>query len=127
LNGTGAFGVVALQAAYDQGEEWLDQVLEYLGANLRFLEEYLAKHIPQVSAVRPEGTYMVWLDFHRLGIDKLELRHLLLHQARVYLDDGFIFGPQGEGFMRVNIACPRSILEEALKRIRAAVLGAAAH
>jgi cystathionine beta-lyase len=126
LGGAGAFGVVALQAAYDQGEEWLDQVLEYLGANLRFLEEYLAKHIPQVSAVRPEGTYLVWLDFRRLGIDKLELRHLLLHQARVYLDDGFIFGPQGEGFMRINIACPRTILQEALKRIGEAVLGPAA-
>ncbi|MGA2112795.1 MAG: MalY/PatB family protein [Anaerolineales bacterium] len=127
MTGTGAFGVVALQAAYDQGEEWLDQVLEYLGDNLRFLEDYVAKHIPQVGVVQPEGTYLVWLDFSRLGIDKLELRNLLLHQARVYLDDGFIFGPQGEGFMRINIGCPRSILQEALQRIRRAVLGAAAH
>jgi len=117
----GSFGVVALQAAYDHGAEWLDQALGYVQANLDYLEGYLAKHIPQISVIRPEGTYLVWLDCRGLGLDRPGLRRLMMEQARVYLDDGIIFGPQGEGFERINIACPRSMLSEALDRICKAV------
>jgi cystathionine beta-lyase len=116
-----SFGIVALQAAYDQGEEWLEEVLTYLQANLEFLESYVAEHIPQMSVVRPEGTYLVWLDCRALGLDKVALKRLMMDEARVYLDDGYIFGPEGEGFERMNIACPRSILAEALGRIRHAI------
>jgi cystathionine beta-lyase len=121
LFGIGAFGVVALQAAYDHGEEWLDQLLDYLEGNLAYLEHYVAEHIPQLSVVRPEGTYLVWLDCRALRLDKWELKRLMLEDAGVYLDEGFIFGPEGEGFERINIACPRSILVEALDRIGRAV------
>jgi cystathionine beta-lyase len=121
LFGIGAFGVVALQAAYDHGEEWLEQVLSYIEDNLRYLEEYVSRYIPKVMVVRPEGTYLVWLDCRKLGLDKWELKRLFLNEAKVYLDEGFIFGRQGEGFERINIACPRSILVEALDRIKNAI------
>ena len=121
LFGTGTFGLVAFQAAYNEGEAWLDQVLTYLEANLAFLEEYLAAHIPQIQVVHPEGTYLVWLDCRSLGLGTEDLTHLMLEEAKVYLDDGFIFGPEGEGFQRINIACPRPVLTDALDRIKEAV------
>ncbi len=121
LFGIGTFGVVALQAAYDHGEEWLEQVLEYIEGNLEYLEQYVAEHIPQLTVIRPEGTYLVWLDCRRLQLGKWELKRLMLEEARVYLDEGFIFGPEGEGFERINIACPRAVLVEALDRIRQAI------
>jgi cystathionine beta-lyase len=121
LFGIGAFGVVAAQAAYDHGEEWLTQLLEYLEGNLAYLEQYVAEHIPQLTVVRPEGTFLVWLDCRRLQLDKWELKQLMGEVARVYLDEGFIFGPEGEGFERINIGCPRAILAEALDRISSAV------
>jgi cystathionine beta-lyase len=121
LFGINAFGVVALQAAYDHGEDWLQQALEYIEGNLAYLEQYVAEHIPQLTVVRPEGTYLVWLDCRRLQLGKRELKHLMLEEARVYLDEGYIFGPEGEGFERINIACPRSVLAEALDRIRQAI------
>lgn len=117
----GAFGIVALQAGYEHGEEWLEQLIDYLGSNVEFLEAYMAEHIPQISVIRPEGTYLVWLDCRRLGLDKLELQRLFMDEARVFLEEGFIFGPQGDGFARINIACPRRVLAEALERIKAAI------
>lgn len=121
LSGISTFGVVAAQAAYDHGEEWLMQLLEYIEDNLKYLEQYIAEHIPQLTVVRPEGTYLVWLDCHRLRLGKWELKQFMLEEAKVYLEEGFIFGPEGEGFERINIACPRAILVEALDRIRQAV------
>ncbi len=115
------FGLVALQAAYDQGEEWLEQVLVYMESNLDYLEEYVRQHLSQISVIRPEGTYLAWLDCRRLGLDEAALKKLMLKDARVYLDDGVIFGEEGAGFQRINIACPRSVLAEALERIRAAI------
>ena len=121
LFGIGAFGVVALEAAYNHGEAWLMQVLDYLEDNLHYLEDFIGRHIPRIKVVRPEGTYLVWLDCRGLGLDRQALKRLMLEKARVYLDEGHIFGPQGEGFERINIACPRSILAQALERIRRAV------
>jgi len=118
LRGVGAFGVVALEAAYNHGEEWLAQVLDYIMGNLRCLEEYIAEHLPQITVVPLEGTYLVWLDCRRLGFGKLELEQVMFKEAKVYLDEGYIFGIEGEGFERINIACPRSVLVEALERIR---------
>jgi cysteine-S-conjugate beta-lyase len=119
-----AFGVVAAEAAYECGEEWLDQALDYIAGNLAFLEEYIAREIPEITVIPPEGTYLVWLDCRRLGLDKWGLKRLMLEEARVYLDEGFIFGPEGEGFERINIACPRSLLVEALERIHHAIQSA---
>ncbi len=117
------FGIVALQAAYDHGEPWLEQVLDYLTGNLQFLDEYLKRHIPQIELVKLEGTYLAWMDCHKLGLDPAGLKTLMQETARVYMDEGTLFGPEGEGFERLNIACPRSVLVEALGRIRMAVEG----
>jgi cystathionine beta-lyase len=121
LHGISAFGVVAAEAAYTAGEEWLRQVLDYIEGNLRYVQAYLAEHLYEISVVPPEGTYLLWLDCRRLGLDQAGLKRLFLHEARVYLEDGSIFGAEGAGFQRMNIACPRSILSEALDRIAAAL------
>lgn len=118
MGGVGTFGVVALEAAYNHGEEWLSQVLDYITGNLEYLEKYIAEHLPQIKVVPLEGTYLVWLDCRSLGLGKLELEHMMLEEAKVYLDEGYIFGIEGEGFERINLACPRSVLVEALERIR---------
>jgi cystathionine beta-lyase len=121
LIGVNAFGLVALEAAYTHGEEWLGQALAYIGGNLLYLQDYVSRNIPQITVIPPEGTYLVWLDCRRLGLDKWRLKRLMLNEARVYLDDGFMFGSEGEGFQRINIACPRAILAEALERIKTAI------
>jgi cysteine-S-conjugate beta-lyase len=115
------FGLVALEAAYREGDEWLSQVLEYLQGNLDFLVAYVQQNLPGISVIKPQGTYLVWLDCRRLGMDHLALRLFFREKAKVGLDDGYIFGPGGAGFERMNIACPRSTLEEALHRIKGAV------
>ena len=118
MGGVGPFGVVALEAAYNHGEEWLAQVLDYIKGNLRYLATYITEHLPQISIIPLEGTYLVWLDCRSLGLNKLELERVMLKEAKVYLDEGYIFGSEGEGFERINIACSRSVLVEALERIR---------
>jgi cysteine-S-conjugate beta-lyase len=115
------FGVVACETAYREGEEWLEQVLVYIEANLDFLQHYIDAHVPGVRLIRPEGTYLVWLDCRGLGLDNQALKRLMMEKARLFPDEGFIFGPEGDGFERINIACPRAILQEALERIRRAV------
>jgi cystathionine beta-lyase len=115
--GESLFGMTALQAAYNHGEEWLEQVMAYIEANYEMLEAFMTE-IPEIKVIKPEGTYLVWLDCRDLGLEAKELEQLMLEQARVYLDEGYIFGAEGEGFERINIACPRSLLEEALGRMR---------
>ena len=117
------FGIAAVEAAYNDGEEWLEQLLAYLEGNYRFLESFFRERLPGVRVIETEGTYLVWVDFTSLGLDGGALQRLMMEEARVFLDEGYIFGPEGEGFERINIACPRSILAEALERIEAAVKG----
>lgn len=114
------FALVALEAAYRHGDEWLEQLLGYLQGNLDFLSDYFRKKIPKIKVIRPEGTYLVWLDCRGLGMDPQNLRAFMREKAKVGLDDGYLFGAGGAGFQRINIACPRSTLEEALKRIEKA-------
>jgi cystathionine beta-lyase len=115
------FGVVALEAAYRHGEEWLDQLLEYLQGNLEFTLNYFSKNIPQIKIIQPEGTYLVWLDCRELGFSVKELDEFMLLNARVAMNEGLIFGMEGEGFMRLNIACPCSMLKNALGGIEKAI------
>jgi cystathionine beta-lyase len=115
------FGYIALEAAYRFGDEWLEQVLDYLQGNLDFMLAYFAERISRIKVIQPQGTYLIWLDCRDLGMDNHTLRSFMREKARVGLDDGFIFGECGSGFERMNIACPRSILEEALQRIEMAV------
>jgi cystathionine beta-lyase len=120
---TNTFGVVATESAYREGDEWLDECLAYLEDNLAFLIRFVDSRIPTIKVIKPEGTYLVWLDCRSLGLEGKELKHLLRKKAKVALDDGSIFGPGGEGFVRINIACSRSVLEEGLHRIEQALKG----
>ena len=106
-----------METAYRYGDDWLKQVLDYLQGNLDFLKEYLAKKIPEIKVIQPQGTYLIWLDCRGLNMDKLALSSFMKEKAKVGLEDGFIFGEAGAGFMRMNIACPKITLEEALTRI----------
>ncbi len=115
------FGFVALEAAYRYGDEWLEQLLDYLQGNLEYLVEYFEKRIPRIKVVKPEGTYLVWLDCRGLGMDAIALKNFMNHKAKVGLDHGYLFGPTGAGFERLNIACPHKTLEEGLCRIERAV------
>jgi cystathionine beta-lyase len=119
--GLNIFGLAAMEAAYRHGDEWLGQLLDYLQGNLEFTLKYFKARIPKIKAIRPQGTYLLWLDCRGLRLEDKELQEFMREQARVGLDDGFMFGEGGSGFQRMNIACPRSLLREALKRIEKAV------
>ena len=114
-------GLHACKAAYETGREWLEELKVYLKGNLDFVREYLEQNLPQIKLIEPEGTYLIWLDCRALGLPEAKLDHLIVHEAKLWLDSGAIFGKDGEGFERINIACPRAILEEACKRLCRAV------
>ena len=116
-----ALGIVACEAAYRAGEDWLDQLRAYLLKNLNFLRNFLQEKIPQIHLVEPEGTYLVWLDCSELGITGKGLDQFIVDKAGLWLDGGSMFGPSGAAFQRVNIACPRATLELALNKLKAAV------
>ena len=117
LFGLNPFGMTACRVAYEEGEPWLEDLLNYLKNNLDALINFFEREIPEIRVIHPQGTYLVWFDCRSLGLDKHQLRNLFLNQARVFLDEGSLFGPEGDGFERINIACPRSLLMEALGRI----------
>ncbi len=110
------FGVIATQAAYDEGEEWLNQLIEYLHANYLYLREFCREHLPDFPVTVLEGTYLVWMDCRNLGMSSEELERRLVADARLWLNAGTMYGTEGEGFMRWNIACPRNTLTEGLNR-----------
>jgi cystathionine beta-lyase len=115
------FGIEALKAAYTFGEEWLWELLNYLEENLNFLIKYIEEKIPKIKVIKPEGTYLVWLDCKDLTFNKKELEEFFMKNAKLILNQGHTYGNGGEGFVRINIACPRSILEEGLNRLRKAM------
>lgn len=110
------FGVCGLIAAYDFGEPWLQSLLQYLWNNYQFMAEYCEEFIPEVKICTLEGTYLVWMDCRALGIDSERLGRMLLEEESLWLNDGVMYGREGEGFMRWNIACPRVVLTEGLNR-----------
>jgi cysteine-S-conjugate beta-lyase len=111
------FGTIALEAAYTFGDEWVSQVTKYLFGNYLFLEKFFAENLPEVKAMRPEATYLIWLDFSAFGLTDEALSQKLI-EGGVGLNRGVQFGKQGSGYMRMNIGCPLSVLEEALIRIK---------
>jgi cystathionine beta-lyase len=121
LPGPNIFGYAAMEAAYRYGDDWLAQVLEYLQGNLNHLLNYFTENIPQITVIQPQGTYLIWLDCRRLGLDGTVLDEFFKKEAHVGLNEGSLFGTAGNGFMRMNIACPRVLLDEALDRIKTAV------
>ena len=114
-------GLTACEAAYRYGENWHKDLLEYLKKNIQYLHQFINEKIPQIKLIEPEGTYLIWLDFRELGLTEKEREDLIINQAGLWLDSGAVFGKAGEGFERINIACPRKILEKALKKLEESV------
>jgi cystathionine beta-lyase len=118
LSQPGVMGLAACQAAYTDGEEWLDQLIVYLAGNMSLIRNFLQTNLPKIKLVEPEGTYLAWLDFSALGLSPSELDNVITNKAKLWLNNGPIFGKGGEGFQRLNAACPRSILQDALNRLK---------
>lgn len=114
------FGIEAARTAYETGEAWLEELLVYLKGNAAFIRQFLQEERLEVTMNMPEGTYLGWLDFRRWGLPPERLRRLLIEKGKLGLDDGAKFGKQGEGFQRINFACPRSTLEVAMQRLKEA-------
>lgn len=121
MGSPGLFGIAAMEAAFRDGDEWLDELLAYLEANRDYVMKTFSQRIPAIKPVRSQGTYLVWLDCRGLGLPHEDLVKFFKEEAKVGLNDGRAFGVSGEGFMRLNIGCPRSLLEEGLSRIERAV------
>ena len=115
-----ALGLFAAKAAYTYGREWLTELLAYLEGNYQFTRQFLQRELPHVQLIEPEGTYLLWLDFSYYGLSDEALDQTIIHKANLWLDSGHIFGPAGSGFQRLNIACPRSILEKGLRQLASA-------
>lgn len=115
------FAYIATTAAYTYGAEWLQQMREYVIDNVHFVEEYLARHIPQIKPYPPQASFLLWLDCKELGLSQKDLVDLFVNKAGLALNDGSMFGPGGEGYMRLNVGCPRSVLEEAMNNLGNAV------
>lgn len=118
LNDPPLFAPIATIAAYQQGEEWRRQMLAYIEDNICFVEEYCHEHLPKIKPLRPEASFLVWLDCRELGLEHDQLVDLFVNRARLALNDGAMFGPGGSGFMRMNVGTPRSILKEALLKLK---------
>lgn len=121
LNYPPIFSVVATQAAYRNGKEWRREMLDYVKANVDYVEDFLKENIPSVRCVRPQASFLVWLDCRGLGLTQEKLVSLFENKAHLELNDGSMFGLQGTGFMRLNVGCPRAVLEEAMQRLMAAL------
>ncbi|MDR0760617.1 MAG: pyridoxal phosphate-dependent aminotransferase [Treponema sp.] len=113
----GVLGLKTCEIAYTQGEEWLDEVLQVIAVNYRLLKDFMAKNLPMIRVFPLEGTYLVWMDFRALALDYKALERFMIHDAELFLDEGALFGAEGRGFERINIACPSAVLEEALERL----------
>jgi cystathionine beta-lyase len=115
------FGNIAMETAYREGDDWLGQLMEYLRGNRDYLVQMVETELPRVRISPIEATYLAWLDMRDLGMKRIELRKFMAEKVRIGCNDGPSFGPQGEGFQRLNFACPRSILEQALTRLKQAL------
>ena len=113
-----SMGIIAGQVAYQYGEEWLNDLKQYLLENLNYLRTYLQEELPSIRLVEPEGTYLVWIDCRNLNLSDTELDSIISDKANLWLDHGPMFGPEGSGYQRINIACPREILKKALKQLK---------
>ena len=119
--GLGILGYKTCELAYTYGEKWLDELLLVLDENAKFTKEYLNKYIPEIKVFDMEGTYLQWWDCRKLGLNYEQLSHLMTHKAFIFMDEGYLFGEEGKGFERINLACPKYVLEEALIRLRKAL------
>lgn len=119
--GTNCMGMAACQAAYEAGADWLEQLKQYLAGNLAYIRQFLREKLPEIALIEPEGTYLVWLDLRKLGLTEQQQRQLIVQDAKLWLDTGTLFGQGGDGFERINIACPRATIKQAMQRLERAV------
>lgn len=115
------FAYPATEAAYNHGEEWLEEVKDYLWQNVLFVDEYIQKEIPRIKVIKPQASYLIWLDCSDLGMSAEELNEFFIHKAGLALNNGMIFGQEGRGYMRFNIGTPKSVVEKGLKKLKKAV------
>lgn len=118
-----AFSLIATEAAYNHGENWLDKLLEYIEGNVDFAIKYIKEKMPVLKVKKPEGTYLLWVDFSETGLSDEEVTKALVEKGKVALNNGISFGVGGKGYQRINLACPRSMVEEGLNRIKMAIEG----
>ena len=114
-------GIIACEAAYKYGNEWYQAMHQYIKENIQFTKEYIEKNIPQIKIKEPEGTYLVWLDFRNFQLSEEQLEDLITNKAKLWLDGGTMFGEDGKGFQRINVACQRATLEKALNQLKDAI------
>ncbi|WP_433744043.1 MalY/PatB family protein [Falsibacillus pallidus] len=116
-----AFGIIGMEAAYRHGEDWLDELLDYIGGNIALVEQFIEKEMPDVKVMKPDGGYLIWIDCSRLGLSDEEVRDKLINEGSLALEPGTKYGLGGEGFVRMNIACPREMVQEGLNRMKKAL------
>jgi cystathionine beta-lyase len=116
----GTFGIAATQAAYESGGPWLAALRDYLLGNIAYVRTFLRDELPQIQLIEPQGTFLLWLDFRLTGMNPAAQRAFLEQKAKLWLDPGGMFGATGEGFQRINIGCPRAMLEQAMGQLKAA-------
>jgi len=115
------FGAIAMRAAYENGEAWLEQLLDYVWENVTYVDVFCKKNIPQIKVIKPESTYMIWLDCRALNMTGDALKSFFIHKAGLGFNEGRQFGLGGEGFMRMNVACPKHLVEKAMEQLLRAV------
>jgi cystathionine beta-lyase len=120
IGGGNIFGNIASEEAYTHGDIYVDELMDYLAKNVETLEKFVNENLPKIKVIRPESTFLVWLDCTEMGMNDKDLNEFFLHKAKVGFNPGIMFGPGGEGFMRMNIGCPVSTLIQGLMRIREA-------
>lgn len=123
IGGGNIFGNIASEQAYLHGDAYVDQLMDYLASNIEILQKYVTEHLPAIKVIKPEATFLVWLDCREMGMNDEDLNKFFLHTARVGMNPGAMFGPGGEGFMRMNIGCPAFTLMQALRQIKDAFVG----
>ncbi len=115
------FSLVAFEAAYEKCENWLEQLIEHIDGNMQYVIDFINEKLPMIKTAKPEGTYLMWLDFNGVGIPQDKIQDFLINEAKVAMNDGATFGENGKGFFRMNVACPRYMVEEAMEKIEKAI------
>ena len=115
------FSLVAFETAYEKCEDWLEELILHIDGNMQYVVDFIAEKLPEIKVVKPEGTYLMWLDFNGTKISQDKIQEFLINKAKVAMNDGGSFGSNGKGFARMNVACPRYMLEEAMERIEKAL------
>ena len=114
-------GMIAVKSVYTKGAAWVDELVKYITGNMEYVRAFVKKNLPKAYFVEPEGTYLIWIDFSGYGFTSTELEHVMVDEAKLWLDSGKVFGPATEQFERFNLACPRSTVEQAMKQLKAAL------